>query len=75
MFSYEHEYGDKTAPIIFTIFMILVAIFAAHDFYTREKEEEEAIRLQNKPSLNNIVIIHDGKAYKLIEIDINEVKK
>lgn len=74
MFSYEHEYGDKIAPIIFTIFMILVAIFAAHDFYTREKEEE-AIRLRNKPSLNNIVIIHDGKAYQLIEIDINEVKK
>ena len=42
MFSYEHEYGDKIAPIIFTIFMILVAIFAAHDFYTREKEEEAA---------------------------------
>ena len=74
MFSYEHEYGDKTFPILLTIFMVVIAIFAAHDMHTREKEKE-AIQLQNKPSLNNIVIIHDGKAYKLIEIDINEVKK
>lgn len=74
MFSYEHEYGDKTFPILLIIFMVVIAIFAAHDMYTREKEKE-AIQLHNKPSLNNIVIIHDGKAYKLIEIDIGEVKK